>query len=171
MCISPDDALRLCASQIIFQRIRIKEIGVRLNQSHDSLAMRESNEKTDGATKIAKLDRKEKRLSSRGIVSSERFSCEPRTKNSFVVFANAFLMRSRITFRSNNVKKIDLANTKKLCIASRQNAIIGRIRESYWCSGADSYSILSAPYYRSCYRELSKDRENKALWKGQKRWF
>jgi len=49
------------------------------------------------------------------------------------------------------VKKIDLANIKRICVASRQNAVIGRIKESCWCSRADSYLILSAPYYRSCY--------------------
>jgi len=86
-----------------------------------------------------------------------RFSFEPRTKNSFIVFANAFLIRSR-AFRSNVVKKINLANTKRICVASRQNAVIRRIKERYWLySGADSYFILSAPYYRSCYRELSKN--------------
>jgi len=38
-----------------FQRIRIKEAyRRRASQSHDSLAMRESNEKTDEATKIAR---------------------------------------------------------------------------------------------------------------------
>jgi len=76
-------------------------------------------------------------LSSRGVVSSEQkstlFSFESRRKNSFVVFANAFLTHSRVMSRSNTVKKIDLANTKRLCVVSRQNAVIGRIKESYLC--------------------------------------
>jgi len=91
----------------------------------DSLAMRESNEKTDEATKIARhsIGRRNACLLEAlcHLNKNQRaVFFEPRTKNSFVVFVNAFLIHSKATFRSNDVKKIDLANTKRLCIAAKR---------------------------------------------------
>jgi len=130
--------------------------------------MRES-EKTDGATKIARHSIGKKNACFLEALchlnKNQRVAFLQTADEKFIVFANAFLIFSRITFRSNDLKKIDLANTKQLCVALRQNAIIGRLKESYWYSGADSYPVLSASYYRFYYCELSKEqnRENKIL--------
>ncbi|KYN09340.1 hypothetical protein ALC57_18550 [Trachymyrmex cornetzi] len=57
----------------------------------------------------------------------------------------------KVTSRSNVVKKIGLPNTKRLCVASLQNVVIERIKESCWCSEANFCLILSDLYYRPYY--------------------
>jgi len=68
------------------------------------------------------------------------------------------------------MKKIDLANKTALYRIAAKRGNWKNKRKLL--VQTDSYFILSVPYYLSCYRKLSKDqnRENKALWKGQKRF-
>jgi len=70
-----------------------------------------------------------------------RLSYASRTKNLFAVFVNVFLIQSketshfRVTIRKKSVKQIQNA-------ATAHRGKIGR-KESYWCSEADFYLILS----------------------------
>jgi len=97
--------------------------------------MRESDEKMDGAIKIARYSigkRNACLLEALCHLNKNQRAAFLRTADEqFIRCIRERVFNTRATFRSNDVKKIDLANTKRLCIALRQNAIIGRIKESY----------------------------------------